>query len=275
MSKPIRAVFRAAIVAIAATLPLTAQAQTVPQITSMGSTPPSATMWIGNSFFYFNNGITSHITQFSRADKGGPRFSGTMVTMGGSGFDWHDVESYFRPDGVGKYVFDEKNNIIFNNNAKKYDAAVLMDCSQCPLHPTLAPVFVKYAKIDTDIVRSHDAVPVLFMSWAYADKPEMTAQLAEAYTKAGNDNRAMVIPAGLAFARALKARPTLNLYIADNRHPTLAGTYLAAATSYAALYRRSLEDHAYTAGLDPELAKFLRVTAWATVQDYYSGAVTN
>jgi hypothetical protein len=28
------------------------------------------------------------------------------------------------------------------------------------------------------------------MSWAYADKPGVTAELAEAYTRAGNDNDA-------------------------------------------------------------------------------------
>ena len=103
----------------------------------------------------------------------------------------------------------------------------------------------------------------------------MTAQLAEAYTKAGNDDGALVIPAGLAFARALKARPGLALYVADNRHPTLAGTYLAAATSYGALNGRSPEPSTYTAGLDPELAAFLRATAWATVQAYYGGDVVN
>lgn len=262
--------------AMLALVSLSLHAQTVPQVTSLGATPPTSYMWIGNSFFYFNNGITSHIAGFARgAGSGGPKFSGTMVTIGGSGFDWHDVESYFRPDGIGRYTFDEKNNIVFNTNAKKYEAAVLMDCSQCPLHPTLAPVFVAFAKRHIDTVRRHDAVPVLFMSWAYADKPEMTAQLAEAYTKAGNDNRAMVIPAGLAFARALKGRAGLTLHIADNRHPSLAGTYLAAATSYAALYRKPLEDNTYTAGLDPDLAKYLRSVAAATVQDYYSGVLTN
>ncbi len=274
----VRLALRAVAIAAAfACLPMAgAVAQTVPQVTLLGAVLPQSFMWIGNSFFYFNNGITSHITGLARgAGAGAPAFRGTMVTMGGSGLDWHDVESYFRPNAVGSYIFDDKNNIVFNTAAKKYDAAVLMDCSQCPIHPTLAPVFTKYAKLDADIVRSHDAIPVLFMSWAYADKPEMTAQLAEAYTKAGNDNHALVIPAGLAFARALKARPSLALYIADNRHPTQAGSYLAAATSYGALYHRSPEENSYTAGLDPELARFLRVTAWATVQDYFSGAVTN
>ena len=103
----------------------------------------------------------------------------------------------------------------------------------------------------------------------------MTARLAEAYTREGNANSVMVIPAGLAFARVLKARPDLKLHVADNRHPNLAGTYLAAATAYAALYERSPEENSYTAGLDPELARFLRAQAWATVRDYFSGRVTN
>ena len=42
-----------------------------------------------------------------------------------------------------------------------------------------------------------------FMSWAYADKPEMTAQLAEAYTVAGNANNALVIRPGLPLRSAI------------------------------------------------------------------------
>ena len=51
----------------------------------------------------------------------------------------------------------------------------------------------------------------------------MTAQLAEAYTIAGNDNDALVIPAVSPLALALGQRPSLNLYVADKRHPSLAG----------------------------------------------------
>lgn len=71
------------------------------------------------------------------------------------------------------------------------------------------------------------------------DKPEMTGSLGEQYTLAGNANDALVIPAGLAFAKALVKRPDIELYEADKRHPSLAGTYLAACTVYAALYRKS------------------------------------
>ncbi|WP_204325485.1 hypothetical protein, partial [Stenotrophomonas maltophilia] len=74
--------------------------------------------------------------------------------------------------------------------------------------------FTDYARRNSETLRQNGAEPVFFMSWAYADKPDMTAPLAEAYTRAGNANRALVIPAGLAFARAIAQRPDINLYIA-------------------------------------------------------------
>ena len=144
-----------------------------------------------------------------------------------------------------------------------------MDCSQCPIHPQLKSTFHEYAKKHSDTIRKHDARPVFFMSWAYKDKPEMTAQLAEQYTIAGNANDALVIPAGLAFAKAVGRRPTLELYQPDKRHPSLAGTYLAASTTYAALYRKSPVGNKYVAGLDAATAQFLQGVAWETVQEYF------
>jgi hypothetical protein len=85
----------------------------------------------------------------------------------------------------------------------------------------------------------------------------MTAQLAEAYTTAGNENNALVIPAGLAFARAIGKQPELNLYAPDKRHPSLAGTYLAACTVFAVLTGRSPVGNAYLAGIDAPTAQFL------------------
>ncbi|MFZ4410623.1 MAG: hypothetical protein ACOYOH_24975 [Paracraurococcus sp.] len=244
-----------------------ALAQTRPAITEAGPAPGSM-LWIGNSFFYFNNGISGYVAQFLSAAKR-PPVRGTMVTMGGSGFDWHDVESYFRPNAVGRYSFDAQNNIRFNTPARLFDVAVLMDCSQCPLHPDLKGPFEDYARRHADTVRKHGAVPVFFMSWAYQDKPEMTAQLAEAYTRIGNANGALVIPAGLAFGKVQAERPEIGLYIADKRHPTPAGTYLAAAVSYAAVFGASPVDLPYAGGLDPAQAAYLQQVAWQTVRDYY------
>ena len=253
-----------------------ALAQTEPKVARLQDQGAARFMWVGNSFFYYNNGMPALVQGLVR---GAPLadarpYSATMITMGGSGFDWHDLESYFRPGAVGAYSFDASNTIVHNRGPKLYDAVVLMDCSQCPINPEFTAVFTRYARMDSEIARRHGAEPVLFMSWAYADRPEMTAQLAEAYTTAGNDNGALVIPAGLAFARVVAERPDLQLYQPDRRHPTLAGSYLAASTSYAALYGRSPEENSYIAGLDADTARTLRRAAWQTVQAY-QGKPTN
>jgi hypothetical protein len=266
-----RTIFAVAAIALACAVPGGARAQTRPTVTTLGPDFPKSEIFIGNSFFYYNNGMPGHVSQLEKAADPEHRqdYRTTMVTIGGSGFDWHDVESYFRPNAISSYSFDDHNNVVFDKPAKLFDAAVMMDCSQCPIHPQLKPVFTDYAKKDSAIVRAHGTRPVFFMSWAYADKPEMTAQLAEAYTVAGNANDALVIPAGLAFARAIARQPELNLYVSDNRHPTLAGTYLAACTTFAALTGRSPIGNPYLAGIDAPTARFLQTVAWETVREYY------
>ncbi|WP_248305114.1 hypothetical protein [Devosia sp. 1566] len=192
----------------------------------------------------------------------------SLVTISGSGFDWHDVESYFRPDAIGRYTIGGDNVVTFNEPGRLFDLAVMMDCSQCAVHPQLKDIFYEYAKKHSETVRENDAEPVFFMSWAYLDKPEMTEQLAEAYTRIGNENNALVIPAGLAFARSVAERPDITLYTADNRHPTMEGTYLAALTTYAAIFKKNPVGVTYTAGFEPDVAEFLQTVAWETVNEY-------
>src|ERR1700730_15137024 len=251
--------------------PTAALAQTKPVVTSLGPDFPKTEIFIGNSFFYYNNGMPGHVALLEKAADPDRKqdYHATMVTIGGSGFDWHDVESYFRPNAIGSYSFDDHNKVVFDKRDKLFDVAVMMDCSQCPIHPRLKTVFTEFARKDSDIVRAHGARPVFFMSWAYADKPEMTAQLAEAYTIAGNANGALVIPAGLAFAHALSKQPELNLYAPDKRHPSLAGTYLASCVVFSALTGRSPVGNSYLAGVDAPAATVLQTVAWETVQEYY------
>lgn len=77
-----------------------------------------------------------------------------------------------------------------------------------------------------------------------------------------------VIPAGLAFARVVEQYPEIELYAADKRHPSLAGSYLAAAVTYMTLFDRQPVGLSYTAGLDPAIARALQEAARDTVRDY-------
>ncbi|HEY9238192.1 MAG TPA: hypothetical protein VIP10_05050 [Burkholderiaceae bacterium] len=242
---------------------------TPPPAATRSAAPPKTVLWVGNSFFFYNNSMHGHVGRMlaaaNPAEKG---YRATSATISGSGINWHDLEAHFKPGGVGSYSFDANNNVVFNRFDKPFDAVIVMDCSQCPIHPQLSKVFYEHAAKNSAVARRHGAEPVFFMSWAYSDKPEMTEQLAAAYVKAGAENRAKVVPAGLAFARSIAKRPDLNLYEADKRHPSLMGTYLAAATVVASVYGPSPVGNRYTAGLPADVAAHLQATAWETVQAF-------
>ena len=241
-----------------------------PKRTSVDGEPVKAVLWVGNSFFYFNNGITSFMTQLAAAAGDGLAARHTMFTVSGGGIDWQDIDTYLKPGShVGGYSFLPGNVVRFNPPGRQYDTVVIMDCSQCPIHPDLKGIFREYAKRNADVARKYGVRPVFFMSWAYKDKPEMTAQLSDAYTTEANANDALVIPAGHAFALARSLRPGLELYQPDLRHPTVAGSYLAACTSYAALTGKTPVGNKFEGGLGADTAGFLQQVAWDSVRAYY------
>ena len=75
-------------------------------------TPPASVIYIGNSFFYYNNGISNLVAQMLTAGAPKQALRSTLVGIGGSGLDWHDVESYFRPNAIGRYFSRSAAQII-------------------------------------------------------------------------------------------------------------------------------------------------------------------
>ena len=95
-----------------------ALAQTKPKRTEVGGEAPQSIMWVGNSFFYYNNSMHNYLINLLKAADPKSRARGVSVTISGSGIDWHDMESYFRPNGIGKYSFVGDNEIVFNKPGK-------------------------------------------------------------------------------------------------------------------------------------------------------------
>lgn len=228
-----------------------------------------ALLWLGNSFFYYNNSMHGHVSRLL-GDAGQRGYRASSATISGSGINWHDLEAHFKPGGMASYSFVGDNEVRFNRLDRLFDAVMMMDCSQCPIHPQLGPIFHEYAKKHSDTARRHGAQPIFFMSWAYADKPEMTQTLAAEYVKAGRANRALVVPAGLAFAESNKRRPDVNLLVADKRHPSLAGTYLGACTVLASVYKVNPIGNRYNPGLPADVAAHLQQVAWETAQGFHA-----
>ena len=154
--------------------------------------------------------------------------------------------------------------------AEEWDVVVMQGHSLGPISEATVEPFRAAAREYSGYIRNHGARPVFFMTWAYTGKSEMTARLDAAYSGIGRELNAQVVPVGLAFATVTEQRPDIALRINDGRHPTLAGTYLAACTFYAALHNESPSGLVYTAGLDEKEAAYLQRVAWKTVIDYNS-----
>ena len=115
------------------------QAQTKPL--RPDAPPPQSILWVGNSFFYYNNSMHGHFGQLVASAGPASRVRGTSMTISGSGLDWHDMDSMLRPNGLGRYSFVGDNEIRFNPPGRQFDTAIMMDCSQCPIHPQLQGAF--------------------------------------------------------------------------------------------------------------------------------------
>ena len=84
-------------------------AQTKPKRSDVGGEPASAFLWVGNSFFYYNNSMHNHVGNLARAADPKGRFRGTSVTIGNTysaGLDpklasflqttaWETVQEYY------------------------------------------------------------------------------------------------------------------------------------------------------------------------------------
>ncbi len=253
---------------VAAAAILLAACSTTPAPPRWQGDTPGSMLWVGNSYFYFNNSMHGHLGgMLTAAGVRGTRQ--TSVTVSGSGLDWHDMASHFKPGtGMARYSFNAANEVVFNKFERAYDLVLMMDCSQCPIHPKLQQAFHDTAAKHAVAVRNAGAEPALFLSWAYQDQPQMTDQLAAEYVKAGRANNMRVVPVGPAFAASIAKRPDVILHAPDKRHPSLAGTYLGAAVVMASVFKKSPVGNTYTAGLPADVAQHLQAVAWETVQSF-------
>ena len=83
------------------------------------------------------------------------------------------------------------------------------------------------------------------------------------YMELGDLLDASVAPVGVAWSEAVRERPGIDLWDDDGRHPSEAGSYLAACVLYAAITGRDPTESNFLWGLDPGEARFLQQVAQA------------
>ena len=166
-------------------------------------------------------------------------------------------------------------------NSEQWDFVVLQAQSQEPSFPdtqvdtqTIPPAMqIKdsiYAnKFCTDIM--------MYMTWGRENgDPQwgpistfdgMNARLRSAYIRIADSLQGSVSAVGSAWKYVRDNHPTIGLYAGDGSHPSVEGSYLAACTFYASLFRKSPVGASYISTLPVATATILQNAAALTVLD--------
>lgn len=240
-----------------------------PTVTSVDA--PAKVLFIGNSYSYYNNGIAT-------------MYSNLLRTSG----LWRNGEFGTRQKTISGGRLAEHltgiSELLTLPNTQSWDMVILQEYSNGPIKNSKSiKEFQQSSGELAKIIREHDATPVFFMTWAYKGNKAMVQQLRDAYVAQANKLNMLVVPVGLAFAASQAKFPAIELYNKDvqgldeqgqvvysaiEKHPSLAGSYLAACVFYATLQGKSPAGISYTAGLPQEQARQLQDLGWQTSQQF-------
>jgi hypothetical protein len=142
-----------------------------------------------------------------------------------------------------------------------YDTVVLQEQSTLPVK---SPDRFRESARDFDqAITAAGARTALYLTWARRNAPETQQALTSAYGGAAVELGASLIPVGPVWERFLATHDEPALHDADNSHPALTGSYLAACVFLIALLQEDpVGIDVPVKGLDPDIAAFLRQSAW-------------
>lgn len=166
-----------------------------------------------------------------------------------------------------------------------WDYVVLQEQSQLPSFP-IDQVEVEcfpFATTLDSLIRAANACTetMFFMTWGRKDGDAsncafwppvctyngMDSLLRERYMTMGEDNEAEVSPVGAVWHYLRDTHPEIELYIGDGSHPSAAGSYAAACTFYAAIFRNDPTLITYDFTLPSDQASVIREATKLVVYD--------
>lgn len=237
-----------------------------PEINAPQVVDPQRVLFVGNSYYYYNNSLHNHVKRMVEAsDKNlGKSLEYKSATIGGAELSHHNIDHLTTPGRIGV--------------KEPFQLVVLSGHSADGLNEARGKRFREAAIEFNKVISARGGKTALYMSHAYVKphaqaKPENIRGTEALYISVGNEIRALVIPVGLAFEEAYRRRPEIQLHVEyDGSHPNVNGSYLAAATTYAALYGKSPVGNSYDyyGRVDKATAAFLQEVAADTVKKFYA-----
>ena len=227
-------------------------------------------LFVGNSYTYYNN-MPQLVEQIALSF--GDTFIYESSTPGGANFNAHSTNA----------------QTLAKINQQQWDYVVLQAQSQ---EPSFSPGQVAnntypYAEILVDSIYANSSCtePLFFMTWGrkYGDQQNCAAyppictylgmqqRLRESYLEMAFNDSASCAPVGMAWKKSIAIDSTLNLYSSDNSHPSIYGSYLAACTFYATIFKKSAVGSSYWPNaIDSATAYSLQQIGSSTVLDSLS-----
>lgn len=226
---------------------------------------PRRILFVGNSYFYYNDSLHNHVRRIAVAADPGldKELQYKSATIGGAPLAHHNIQHLLEPGRLGL--------------KEPFDVVILQGASTDALSEARRASFrEKVIEFNAEIMK-RGARTALYMTHAHVKpskfaSPDMIRKVEDMYVSVGNEVGALVIPVGLAFEEAYRQRPDIKLHKDyDGSHPDLVGTYLAACVVYASLYGRSPVGNSYDyfGRIDRETAAFLQKIADETVRKFF------
>jgi len=221
-------------------------------------------LFIGNSFTFVND-LPQTIYQL--ATKAGKTVYVDNITMGGATLQMHL----------------QNQATLQKINEKHWDFVVLQEQSQIPSFiPERETMMYPYAIALDSIIHTNWLCTrtLFFMTWAhkYGDMgilqnggtdsyEDMQQRLRSGYMTIADSLKAAVAPCGWVWRKLIQMYPSIELYSADNYHPAENGTYLAACTFFASIFKQTAVGINYTGNILPSDAAIFQSVASQMVLD--------
>lgn len=161
-----------------------------------------------------------------------------------------------------------------------WDFVVLQDQSQRPALPQYS--FSAAINLSA-LIRKHNPCsrPLFYMTWGRKNGDSqfcsswppvctydgMDSLLGKRYLEMAQINKTEVSPVGATWKFIRQNHPTIELYNADESHPSLAGSYAAACSFFASVFKKDPATVTYNGGLPAATAAIIRQAAKTVVFD--------
>lgn len=200
-------------------------------------------LFVGNSHTYYNSGLAFHVGRFRENEDSNIVPYIKEVTSGG----------YSLADHI-------ENTAIAKINERDWDFIILQENTFIAANESESSItsFNKFK----DVLSQKRAKVLLFMTWEYKDEPDMYERIRKTYNDGALITGGQVVRVGEVWRNIIRdSVPNINLYAEDGFHPGPQGTFLAAAMFYNKIYGKSPSDNTYSAGMETEIADYLKLKA--------------